>query len=353
MSVEAIVGTRPAPGAAAIRRGRALRRRRNSVVAASLFVALLAVFAITLMVGGTRYSADEVLRVLLGETVPGASFTVGELRLPRATAGALTGFAFGAAGATFQTLLRNPLASPDIIGISAGASAAAVIGIVLLGLGSTGVSVLALFAALATAIAIYALSHRRGFAGARFILIGIGLAAMLQSITSYVLSRAATWDMQSAMRWITGSLGGASWPNVLPLALACVVLIPLLLITARGLGVLQLGDDSAVALGLSVRTTRIVLIVAAVALLAFATAVAGPVAFVAFMSGPIAVRLIGGGSSPLLAAGLVGSLLVMTADLVGQFMFEGRYPVGVVTGVLGAPYLILLLVRMNRSGTAS
>lgn len=225
------------------------------------------------------------------------------------------------------------------------------IGIVVLSLGNTGVSVLALFAALATALAIYLLSHRGGFAGARFILIGIGLAAMLHSVTSYVLSRAASWDMQAAMRWITGSLTGASWEMLLPLAIACAVLIPLLLFLGRGLELLNLGDDAATALGLPVRAVRISVIVTAVALLAFATAASGPIAFVAFMAGPIAARLIGDGGSLLLPAGLVGTLLVMVSDLARQFMFEGRYPVGVITGVLGAPYLILLLARMNRTGS--
>lgn len=335
-----------------IRAGRARRRRKRIIVTAVLAVLGAAVYLFSLVYGDTVYPLGQVFRVMMGETVPGASFTVGELRLPRATMGVLCGFAFGAAGVTFQTLLRNPLASPDIIGVSAGAAAAAVTGIVVFSLGSTAVSVLALVAAMATALLIYLLSHTDGFTSTRFILIGIGLAAMLHSITSYVLSRAASWDIQAAMRWMTGSLNGATWSSVLPVAVACLFLVPLLLIAGNSLGVLQLGDDTARALGLPVIVVRVTLIVVAVALLAFATAAAGPIAFVAFMSGPIAVRLLGDGTSPILASGLVGVLLVLSSDLVGQFLFEGRYPVGVITGALGAPYLIFLLIRMNRIRSA-
>ncbi len=338
--------------AAAVAAGRRARIRRRAVITAVLGVAVLAVAAVSLMVGNTFYGPDEVWRVLLGETVAGASFTVGELRLPRAALGLLSGVAFGAAGVTFQTMLRNPLASPDIIGVSSGASAAAVVGIVVLSLDEAAVSFLALGAALVTAVAIYLLAHRGGFAGTRLILIGVGVAAMLDSLVSYVLSRAAAWDVQSAMRWLTGSLNGATWERVTPLALVSAVMVPLLVARGRDLGVLRLGDDSAASLGVPVRATRMLLVVAAVALLAFATAASGPVAFVAFMSGPIAARIVGPGASLLVPSALVGALLVLVADLVGQFGFGDRYPVGVVTGVLGAPYLVFLLVRTNRSGGA-
>jgi iron complex transport system permease protein len=327
-----------------------VRRRQCGTVLAVLGILIVVVFAVTLMVGKSFYGPVEVLRVILGETVPGASFTVGELRLPRATMAVLAGFAFGIAGVTFQTMLRNPLASPDIIGISSGASVAAVFGIIVLALDETAVSFLALGGALVTAAAIYLLSHRGGFAGTRLILIGIGVAAMLDSAVTYILSRAAAWDLQTAMQWLTGSLNGATWAGVVPLAVASAVLVPLVLSQGRGLGMLRLGDDSAAVLGVHVTRTRVLLMVSAVALLAFATAACGPIAFVAFMAGPIASRIIGPGASPLLSAGLVGALLVLTADLVGQFAFESRYPVGVITGALGAPYLVFLLIRINRSG---
>ncbi|MBN6191106.1 iron chelate uptake ABC transporter family permease subunit [Aneurinibacillus sp. BA2021] len=330
--------------------GRRARHRRHALVTVALAVVVLALFTVALMVGNTFYPLDEVIRVILGETVPGASFTVGDLRLPRAILAILAGLAFGMAGVTFQTMLRNPLASPDIIGISHGAGAAAVFGIVVLSLNGPMVSLLALAGALVTALAIYLLAIKGGFAGARLILIGIGVAAMLQSVIAYLLSRAANWDIQTAMQWITGSLNNASWERVLPMAIAAVVLVPLLLTQGRALGALQLGDDSAAGLGVRVGVTRVVFILGAVALLAVATAATGPIAFVAFMAGPIAARLTGPGATLLLPSGLVGAVLVLAGDLIGQFALGTRYPVGVVTGVVGAPYLIYLLIRTNRTG---
>ncbi|WP_203579316.1 FecCD family ABC transporter permease [Microbacterium hibisci] len=330
--------------------GRRRRSRRRVLVTGALAVGVVLVFAASLMIGQTFYGPDEVIRVILGETVPGASFTVGELRLPRAVLAVVAGFAFGSAGVTFQTMLRNPLASPDIIGITAGASASAVFGIVILSLSDTAVSVLAVAGGLLTALAIYLLSNKGGFAGTRLILIGIGVAAMLDALITYVLSKAPAYDLQEAMRWLAGSLNGASWSTVLPLAIASVVLVPALLSRGRDLDTMRLGDDAAAALGVRLQGSRIVAIVAAVALLAFATAATGPIAFVAFMAGPIAARIVGPGGSLLLPSGLVGALLVQLADLLGQFAFDSRYPVGVVTGVLGAPFLIYLLIRTNRAG---
>lgn len=330
--------------------GRRRRHRRHSVATIALGILVLLLFAVALMVGNTFYPLDEVVRVILGETVPGASFTVGELRLPRAVLAVLTGLAFGAAGVSFQTLLRNPLASPDIIGISNGAGAAAVFGIIVLSLNGPVVSLLALGGALVTALAIYLLSIKGGFAGTRLILIGIGVAAMLQSVIAYLLSHAANWDIQVAMQWLTGSLNNASWERVLPMAIAAGVVLPLMLSQGRALGALQLGDDSASGLGVKVNATRLLFILGAVALLAFATAAAGPIAFVAFMAGPIAARIVGPGASLLLPSAFVGAVLVLGGDLIAQFALSARYPVGVVTGVIGAPYLIYLLIRTNRSG---
>ena len=334
----------------AVTASRVRRNLQRRVVMSVLGTLVAAAFAATLMYGETTYSPADVLKVILGETVPGASFTVGELRLPRGILAAVAGFCFGMGGVTFQTMLRNPLASPDIVGISSGASAAAAFAIVVLGLGETGVSVFAIVAGLGVALIIYVLSFRDGVVGTRLILIGIGIAAMLNSATSYVLSQAAQWDLQQAHRWLTGSLNGSTWDETAPVLLALAVLGPLLLSQARNLATLQLGDDTAAALGVRLERTRLVVIVAAVGLIAFATAATGPIAFVAFLSGPIAARIIGAAGSLLVPAGLVGALLVLVADLVGQYAFDIRYPVGVITGVLGAPYLVYLLIRTNRAG---
>ncbi|WP_129841298.1 iron ABC transporter permease [Streptomyces sp. RFCAC02] len=333
-----------------VTRGRTRRARRRLLIVLVLAALVVAAFAVSLMFGHTYYPPGDVFRVVLGERVPGASFTVGRLRLPRAVLAVTAGLSFGMAGVTFQTMLRNPLASPDVIGISSGAGAAAAIAIVALSLDDTQVSVLAITAALAVALLVYGLAFRDGVVGTRLILIGIGISAMLDSVTSYVLSRAAEWDLQEATRWLTGSLNGTTWDQVVPTAIALAVLAPVLLSRARHLSALQLGDDTASALGVRVERTRVTLIVAAVGLIAFATAACGPIAFVAFLSGPIAARLVGPGTSLLVPAGLVGALLVLVADFTGQYAFDVRYPVGVVTGVLGAPYLVYLIIRTHRAG---
>lgn len=338
--------------ALAVASGRRRRARRRYRVATALAVAVVLLAFVALMVGQTFYGPGEVLGVLRGERVPGASFTIGVLRLPRTALAVLAGAAFGLAGTTFQTMLRNPLASPDVIGISAGASAAAVLGLVVLGLQPTQVSALAIAGALLTALAIYLLAYRHGVAGSRLILIGIGITAMLDSVISYVLAGAASYDLATASRWLTGSLNAADWDTVAPLALALLVAAPVLLVQTRNLDLLQHGDDSAAALGVSVERTRVITILVAVVLIAFATAATGPISFVAFLSGPIAARLVGRGGSLMLPSLFTGALLTLTADLVGQFAFGTRYPVGVITGALGAPFLVYLLIRINRAGNA-
>lgn len=329
------------------RRRRDLRRR---LVIAALAVLVAGSFVLSLMLGQTNYSLEEVVRVALGQDVPGAEFTVGRLRLPRACLGLVTGLSFGIAGVTFQTLLRNPLASPDIIGIAEGASAAAAVAIITFALSGTTVSVLAVAAGLGVALAIYLLSYRGGVAGTRLILIGIGCAAIMQSIISWQLDRASNFQVAETMRWLTGSLNGARWADVVPVMVSLLVLGTVILLISRDLGISRLGDDAASALGVRVPRLRLIVILAAVGLTCIATAASGPIAFVAFLSGPIAVRIMGPSGSPIVPAALVGALLTLVADFAGQYVFGTRLPVGVVTGILGAPYLLYLIVRINRVG---
>ena len=349
----AMTGTPTTPGSGdTLRLARRRRERRRRAVTAVLALSVLGLFAVTLCFGRTVYSPAEVFRVISGEQVAGASFAVGRLRLPRALTAILAGVAFGVAGVTFQTMLRNALASPDVIGITSGASAAAVAGIVVLGLGSSATSALAVGAGLLTALMIYLLAVKDGLSGGRLVLIGIGVGAMLDSLVAYLLLRASAWDVQESLRWLTGSLSTASWSQLPPLAIAVAAVLPIMLALGRRLQMLQLGDDSAAALGVDVQRTRLLLVLGAVALAAFATATTGPIAFVAFLAGPIAVRLVGPGGSLVIPAALVGAALVLAADVLGQFAFDTRFPVGVVTGAVGAPYLLYLLIRSNRIGGA-
>lgn len=321
---------------------------RRALITTALVAVVTVVFVFSLMWGEVFYRPAQVWAVLSGEQVPGASYAVGVLRLPRAVTGLVAGLAFGAAGVVFQTLLRNQLASPDIIGISSGASAAGVICIVFFGMGQMAVSAIALVASLTVAVLIYLVSYRGGFSGVRLILSGIGVAAMLNSLVTYALSKADTWDLPTATRWLTGSLNGASWERAWPLILTVVVLVPVLGLCTRNINALRLGDALASSLGVNVAATRITVIIAAVALIAVATAACGPIAFVAFVSGPIAARLLGPSASLVVPAALVGAVIVLSADLIGQYLLGTRYPVGVITGALGAPFLIYLLIRSNR-----
>ncbi|MGQ0679873.1 MAG: FecCD family ABC transporter permease [Actinomycetota bacterium] len=325
-------------------------RARGAVVGFALAVGIAVSFAISVSVGDFPIPLTEVVPAIFGFGSPDSHFIVQTLRLPRALTGMLVGGAFGFSGAIFQSLARNPLASPDIIGITAGASAAAVFIIVVMGGGGVLVSVGALAGALATAAAIYFLAYKRGISAYRLVLVGIGVAAVLSSFTSYLLTRAEIWEVQRATVWLTGSLNGRGWEHVRPVGMAMLLLFPVVILLARPLRALQLGDDTAKGLGVGVERYRRYLIIAAVALAAVATSSAGPVAFVAFVAPPIARRLTRS-SLTLVPAALAGALLLMGSDLVARRAFAPtELPVGIITGIIGAPYLLWLLARANRVG---
>ncbi len=342
-----VAHTHTAAWIAALRVAR--RKARLRLIAILLGLVIIGV-GLTLITGPSMTTVSELLHVLTGHEVPGVSFSVLELRLPRSVLSILAGMSFGLGGVIFQTLLRNPLASPDIIGISVGASAAAVFAIVILGWSGSAVSILAVVAGMAVALLIYLLAWRDGVAGARLILIGIGISAMLDSVIAYILARAPAWTLQDALRWLTGSVNGATLAEALPVLVSLTAFGGLLIARRENLDCLRLGDEAAAALGVPLAREKLFAVMAAVGLIAVATAVSGPIAFVAFLSGPIAKRISGPGRSPLIAAALIGALLVLFGDYVGQHLLTGRYPVGVVTGALGAPYLIFLIIWSHRSG---
>ena len=325
--------------------------RRVVVVTAALGFAVAAIVSVSVSVGDFPIPLAEVVPAVVGLGGPDSDFIIRTLRLPRALTGALAGAAFGLSGAIFQSLARNPLASPDVIGITAGASAAAVAVIVWGGGSSTVVSIAAIMGSLATAGAIYLLAYRRGVLGYRLVLVGIGVAAALSAFTSYLLTRAEIFDAQRATLWLTGSLNGRSWDHVGPVAAALAVLLPLTVALGRQLRLLELGDDTARGLGARVGASRGGLIAAGVGLAAVATASAGPVAFVALVAPQIARRLVRSGGATLVPSALVGAAVVLLADLAARRAFAPtELPVGVVTGIIGAPYLLWLLARANRVG---
>ncbi|WP_166873771.1 iron chelate uptake ABC transporter family permease subunit [Salinibacterium sp. ZJ450] len=331
---------------------RAHRRARAARIGLTLTALVVMVAAASLAVGAYTLSLPDLIATLAGQGEARDNFIIFGLRLPRLLLGALVGAAFAISGALFQTLLKNPLASPDIIGISGGASAAAAGSILILGLGGAAVPVAAFLGALVAATAIYLLAWRGGVTGYRFVLIGVGVAFMVQAVLGYLITRGDVRDVQQALVWMVGGIGGAAWADIAVLALALAVLLPALGLLAPRLRMLQLGDETAGGLGVRVESTRLALLLIAVALAAVATAFAGPVAFVAFVSAPIARRIVGAGSLALLPSALVGMLLVTAADFAAQHLLPGtlQVPVGIVTGVIGAPYLLWLLATANRRG---
>jgi iron complex transport system permease protein len=326
---------------------------RASTVAAALALVIAGAIAVSVSIGDFPIALSEVTPAIVGLGDPDSHFIVRTLRLPRALTGALVGAAFGLSGAIFQSLARNPLASPDVIGITGGASAAAVAMIVWAGGSATAVSVAALAGALLTAAAIHLLAYRRGVVGYRLVLVGIGCAAVLHAVTSYLLTRAEIHEAQRATVWLTGSLNARTGDHVRPVTVALALLIPVTLALGRQLRLLELGDDTAKGLGARVEQTRAASLGVAVVLAAIATAAAGPIAFVALISPQIARRLVRAAGITLVASALTGAALVLLADLAARRAFAPtELPVGVVTGIVGAPYLLWLLARANRIGTA-
>ncbi|RDC49959.1 iron ABC transporter permease [Acinetobacter sp. RIT592] len=335
-----------------IKQGYAKRKIRMVSVTLILLALTVGLCGIMLLYGKTNYPLSVVLKVLGGEEIQGASFTIATLRLPRMLCGLLVGLAFGIAGNTFQTMLRNPLASPDIIGITSGFSIAAVFCILVLRMSGSSIYIAAVISGLIVSTLIYLLSEGSGFSGGRLILIGIGIQAMINALISFLLLKSSQYDVPSALRWLSGSLNGMSMKDVPSLFLIVVVFGGIILCLTKPLQILELGDEFATTLGVKINLVRIILILSSVFLIAFATAVTGPIAFVAFLAGPIASKLVGPGAPNVLASGLVGALLVLGADMIGQFAFSTRFPVGVITGILGAPYMLFLLICINRRGQA-
>lgn len=333
-------------------------RPRAVAVPALLLVTGVLLLAAGVGRGDYPLSIAQVLSVLAGGGDPTERLVVLEFRLPRALTGALVGLALGIAGAITQSVARNPLASPDVLGITAGASAGAV-ALIVLGSGAgggllalLGLPLSALLGGLAAAVAVYVLAWRQGIEGFRLVLVGIGVGAVLTSLTSYLLIRAELTSAVQAAVWLAGSLNGRGWEHVVPVAVAVALVGAFALSSAHTLAALRFGEDTARALGVRLQLRTALLVLAAVGLAAVATAAAGPIAFVAFVSPQIALRLVHSAGPPLLAGGLVGAVMVLGSDLVARTILPVELPVGVVTAAIGAPYLIHLLVQRNRKMSA-
>ncbi|MFI0977519.1 FecCD family ABC transporter permease [Streptomyces sp. NPDC021093] len=325
-------------------------RPRTMLVCVALLVLTACVVVLSVGTGRVELSPLEVLRTFAGDGPPGAGFIVLGLRLPRALVAVLIGFASGMAGAVFQSLTRNPLGSPDIIGFGNGASAGALVAIIILNAGTAQTAIGALLGGFATAAAVYLLAWRRGVHGYRLVLVGLGVSAVLGSATGFLYIRADIGKAAQAASWMFGSLNDRGWNEVLIAAAGLVVCVPVVLVHGRRLTMLEMGDDTAGALGVPPERSRLILLCAGTGLTAMAVAAAGPIPFLAMASPQLARRITRAPGPNVLPSAWTGALLVTTADLVTQRVTgSALMPVGVVTGVGGGLFLAWLLLRERKA----
>ncbi|WP_217133919.1 FecCD family ABC transporter permease [Leucobacter chinensis] len=330
------------------RRGLTLRvRPRVLAVSAIVGAILLALIVATIMLGTKPLSVPELVSVFTGEARPSLSRSVLGRRIPRAFTALCVGALLGISGAVFQSLSKNPLGSPDIIGFTAGAATGAVFQIVVLRGGMLATAIAAVIGGLVTALIVYFLARRDGVTGGlRLVLVGIGVGAVVSALSSLLIARANVTDAMLAQLWSAGSLTGRGWQHATATIIALVVLAPLLGWLGRDLALIEMGDDSAAAIGVRVERTRFIALLLAVMAAAVATAAAGPIAFIAFASGQIARRLVQVPGVLVGLSALVGAFLLVAADLLTQNLDLGmRTPVGLITSVLGGAYLLWLLAR--------
>lgn len=342
----------PGPRTAVVRRaGVSLRFRVRTLVTAVVVAAVaLALAILALCLGDFALTPAQVAGALLGVDGGFTATVVREWRLPRVLAALVFGAALGISGAVFQSLTRNPLASPDVIGLSAGSYAGGLSVILLLGAsaGSIAVAGGAIVGGLVAAALVYALAYRRGIQGFRLIVVGIGVSAMLQALSTYLLLRAKIEVAMVAAVWGAGSLTPVGWAQFIPTVGVVVVACAALVGFSGALSRLELGDDAARALGVRVERSRLGLVVCAVALTAAVTAAAGPIAFVALAAPQIARRLARTAGIALVPSALVGAVVLLASDVVAQHVLPTPLPVGLVTVVVGGLYLVWLLVHETR-----
>ena len=314
-----------------------------------LMLVSLAVAVISLRSGAVTLDFTQVFNALTGSAPRNITMVVTEWRLPRVMMALLVGAALGISGAIFQSLMRNPLGSPDVMGFNTGAWSGVLVAMVLFGQHLTAITLAAMAGGILTSLIVWALAWRDGIETFRLIIIGIGMRAMLMAFNTWLLLQASLETSLSAGLWFAGSLNGLTWAKTLPAAPLILLMFVCALLLVKRMRLLEMGDDSACALGVSVERSRLLLMLVAVVLTAAATAIAGPISFIALVAPHIARRLSGTARWGLTQSALCGSLLLLAADLCAQQLFMPyQLPVGVVTVSLGGIYLIVLLVQESR-----
>ncbi len=332
---------------------------RPRVVAVGVMTTVVALVLFSLSVGTGDYplSPLDVGRILLGGGTRVENVVVFDVALPRALISVLVGIGFGASGALTQTIARNPLATPDVLGITAGAGTAAVAAIAF---GSSwgswfadiGIPAAALVGGALAAALMYLLAWRGGIDAFRLVLIGVALTWVFQALTGYALTRAAINDVGRAQRWLVGSVSDASWSSVVPVAITLAVAAVVLGFVNRAMSTLSLGRDMAQGLGVRADPVSALGLVVAVAMAAICVSAAGPIAFVALLAPQIALRIARVATPPPLVSGLIGAVLVVGGDLLCRHWLPDGIPVGVVTAGVGGPFLIYLMIAVSRKASA-
>ena len=322
---------------------------RHALAVMALLLGAFLVAVVSLGTGDYPIALQDVVRTLLGQGTPRMSLVVLDWRMPRVLLALTLGAALGAAGAIFQSLTRNPLGSPDIIGFDSGAFTGALLVISMVGTRYLEVAGGAVAGGLATAALIYLLAYRKGFQGFRLIIVGIGVSAVLSSFNTWIILNAELYIAMAASAWGSGSLNTVSWSQTTPVLFVLAALWVLTALVARRMSLLELGDDAAVALGLRSNRVRLALVVLGVALTATATAAAGPIAFVSLAAPQLARRMTRAPGVTLAASAAMGALLLSASDYLAQRIFAPtQLPVGVVTVALGGLYLVWLLISEAR-----
>lgn len=323
--------------------------RRSLVVTAVILLLMAGLVFYQLLSGDFPISAARVIATLQGQGSAGEEFIVYTLRLPRALTAVLAGAAFGASGAVYQSVTRNPLGSPDIIGFTYGSAFAAIFAIVILGSSDASVTLAAIAGGLGTAALVYVLSYRSGVTGYRLILVGIGISSVFASLISYLLMKANVIDAQEAYVWLVGSLNGRTWTDVRIGLVGLLVLAPVLVALGPGLRMAEMGDDAARALGARVDGNRLGALGFGAALCAVGVVCAGPITFIALAAPQIAKRLTGSPTVQVIPAMVVGAFLLLASDAAAQALFPtSQLPVGIATLAIGGGYLAWLIAREGR-----
>lgn len=325
---------------------------RLNLRAAMLFAVLVGLALVLMLVslssGRLPVAATDIWAALVGGASPNVRMVVVEWRLPRVLLALLLGMALGLSGAIFQSLTRNPLGSPDVIGFSTGSYSGALVAMLILGGGPQEMGVGAVIGGLATAMIVYAFAWKNGIQGFRLIIVGIGVSAMLGAFNLWLMRQADLPAALAAAIWGAGTLNGLGQSDVNLVAAVLLALMPLTIALARPMRQLELGDDLAVSTGVSAGVTRLALLLLGVALMATVTAVSGPIAFAALAAPQIARRLAHAPGVPLASSALVGGLMLLAADWLAQHAFASPLPVGTMTVSIGGLYFVGLLLREIR-----